>query len=77
MDELMLKIFIGALVLSLLPMSPFSAFELYFNDIPFLNILNWFVPISDFLVIIESWLIVVAIYYGIMWILNYVGVLKN
>lgn len=77
MKELAIKYFVLCLVLALLPVSPFQRFGSYFNDIPFLATLNWFIPISDMLTVLEIWLVVVAAYYGIMWVLNFVGLLKN
>lgn len=77
MKELTIKFAVLVLVLSLLPASPFTRFISYFENIPFLSVLNWFVPVSDILVVIEIWLVVVAVFYGIMWVLNFVGLLKN
>lgn len=77
MKELTIKFAVLVLVLSLLPVSPFTRFINYFENIPFLSVLNWFVPVSDILVVLEIWLVVVAVFYGIMWVLNFVGLLKN
>lgn len=77
MKELAIKYFVLCLVLALLPVSPFQRFASYFRDIPFLATLNWFIPISDMITVLEVWLVVIAVYYGIMWVLNFVGLLKN
>ena len=77
MDEFLVKVALCSLVLSLLPVSPFTRFISWFENIPYLAALNWFVPISDMIVVLEIWLPVIAVFYGIMWILNFVGVLKN
>ena len=71
------KILILTAVLSLLPSSPFVGFNYLIEQIPFIGYLNWFIPIPQIIVILESWLVVVAVYYGLLFVLNYVGVLKQ
>ena len=71
------KVILLTIVLSLLPSSPFVGFNSIISGLPFLSYLNWFLPIPEMLVIFESWLVVVAIYYSILFILNYVGILKS
>ena len=71
------KVLLLSVVLSILPQSPFQGFSSLVSSVPFLGYLNWFLPISEMLVIIESWLAIVAVYYSILYVLNYVGVLKS
>lgn len=71
------KILLMSLVLSLLPMSPFTGFNYLVEQIPYLSYLNWIIPVSEILVIFESWLVVVAVYYGILYLINYVGIVKS
>lgn len=71
------KVLVLSIVLALLPSSPFVGFSYLVENIPFLSWLNWFLPISEMLVIFESLLIVIVAYYGILYLLNYVGVLKS
>ena len=59
------KILILTAVLALLPSSPFNGFNYLIQQVPFLNYLNWFIPIPQIIVILESWLAIVAIYYTI------------
>lgn len=77
MKELAIKYFVVCLVLALLPVSPFQRFATWFSTVPYLSALNWFLPISDMLYVMELWLPVIAAFYGIMWVLNFVGLLKN
>lgn len=77
MKELTVKYIVLLLVLSLLPVSPFTRFVSYFENIPYLAVLNYFVPVSEILVVWEIWLVTVALFYVIMWVLNFVGLLKN
>ena len=76
-NDLSVKIMLLTLVLTLLPGSPFTNFQYLLSEVPYLNILNWFIPISEIITITEGWLLVVAVYYSILFILNYVGILKS
>lgn len=76
-SEFAIKVIILSVVLSLLPSSPFVAFNNLVNTIPYLSYLNWFIPIPQIIVILESWLSIVAIYYTILFGLNYVGIIKS
>lgn len=76
-NDLSIKLLVLTLVLTLLPSSPFVGFNYLINQIPFLGYLNWFLPIPEIIVIMETWLAVVAIFYSILYLLNYVGVLKS
>ena len=76
-SDIAVKLIVLTLVLSLLPGSPFTGFNTLVFQIPYLSYLNWFLPIPEIIVILESWLSVVSIYYTILFALNYVGLLKS
>lgn len=76
-SDFAVKVAILAVVVTLLPASPFVGFTYLVNALPYLSFLNWFVPIPEMIVIMESWLAVVAVYYTILFALNYVGILKS
>lgn len=71
------KVALLAVILSLLPESPFVGFTSLVTSIPFIAWVNWFLPISEMLVLFESLLVAVSVFYGILYLLNYVGVLKS
>lgn len=50
-------------IINFLPSSPFKQFISMFDNIPFLAELNWFLPVSEMIVVLEVWLSVVVIYY--------------
>ena len=52
-----------ALVLKLLPLSPFSKYIDALEEVPYLGYLNWFVPVKDFVAIGSAWLGVITTYY--------------
>lgn len=76
-SEFGIKVLLLSLVVTILPSSPFNNFASLVSNIPYLSYLNWFLPISEILVVIESWLVIVSAYYGVLFILNYVGVIKS
>lgn len=76
-SDLGVKVLLLSLVLSLLPMSPFQGLSYLMDSIPYLSYANYFFPLSEMLGILESWLIVVSAYYGILYIVNYVGIVKS
>lgn len=67
----------GRWLLSVLPTSPFRGFLGNFKSqfSPYLGYLNYFVPISDFLVIIGAFLSVVVVYYAYSIIMRWVKML--
>ena len=52
-----------AVVLSLLPLSPFKGFIDKLEDIPFLGYLNYFIPVGTCLKIGAAWLSAIALFY--------------
>lgn len=65
-------------VLELLPTSPFVYLdELGQQDFyEWLQMLNWFIPINTFAVILESWLVAVGIYYIYQIVLRWIKVIE-
>lgn len=76
-SDLAVKVLILSAVLTLLPASPFVGFNYLISQIPYLSYLNWFIPIPEIIVILEAWLSIVAVYYTLLFIMNYVGILKS
>ena len=76
-SDIAVKVALTSFILALLPESPFVGFTSLMSSIPYVNWLNWFLPIPEILAIMEAWLAVVTVYYGMLYILNYVGVLKS
>lgn len=59
-------------VLALLPTSPFTAFIESMETLPYLGWLNWFLPISEMIVIGEAWLVAIGLFYLYSVILRWV-----
>lgn len=50
-------------VLQYLPTSPFKAYLSKISDLPYLEYVNYFIPIPEIIAITEAWIIVVGVYY--------------
>lgn len=50
-------------ILELLPLSPFKQYISQVADIPYLGILNWFLPVSEILGVMATWLVSVGLFY--------------
>ena len=69
---------IGLLITTLVNLLPSTPFTILSNlkAIPFLNYLNWIIPIGTFIGIIEVWLISIATYYLISVALRFAKVIE-
>ena len=76
-SDIAVKVSLLAFVIALLPSSPFVGFTTLVKSVPYLAWLNWFLPISEMLVLFEALLAAVVVYYGILYVMNYVGLLKS
>lgn len=76
-NDLAIKVVLLSIVVALLPQSPFVGFSSLVSSLPYLSFLNWFLPISEMLVIFESLLAVLTVYYTFLYLANYVGILKS
>lgn len=66
----------SGMLASILPKSPFQQFIGNFKDIPYLNYLNWFIPIGDILSIFAVYLTCVTLYYLYSIILRWIRALE-
>lgn len=53
----------GAMLVDVLPTSPFQPYIQAISDLPYLSYLNWFVPVGAFITILETWLSAILIFY--------------
>lgn len=58
--------------ISMLPASPFVAFIDAVGTIPYLDVLNWFLPISEMLAVGQAWLVAITAYYVISLVLRWI-----
>ncbi len=64
------------IVFSILPTSPFSSAIDAIGNIPFLETLNWFIPIGTFIAIGEGWLLAIATFYIYSAILRWIKAIE-
>lgn len=63
-------------VLSLLPKSPFVKFIDAMAKLPYLDTLNWFIPIGTFIAIGQAWLVSITIFYIYSIILRWIRAIE-
>lgn len=70
-------IFLGlvALVLAFLPNSPFTTVAESISNVPYLQYLNWFFPVTEAIAVFEVWLTAVLVYYVYQAIMRWVKVI--
>lgn len=62
--------------IALLPESPFTMFIGSINNIPYLDILNWFFPVSEVLAIGEAWLLAITAFYAVSLVLRWIKAIE-
>lgn len=63
-------------ILSLLPNSPFQYLLQNMTALPYLPVLNWFIPISEIAYVTGLWLIAIGLYYIYSALLRFVRAIK-
>ena len=53
----------GGMIVNALPRSPVSRYLDAIEELPYLEYVNWFIPVSSILVVCETWLVCIGIYY--------------
>lgn len=64
-------------ITSILPGSPFAAYLEFSQSVPWLKMLNYFVPIGAYVSITTSWATILLIYYGKSVVLKWIKVVKG
>lgn len=62
-------------IINFLPGSPFKALIQTFQNIPYLAYLNWFVPVTEMVAVLEAWLAVVAVFYCYRALMRFINLL--
>lgn len=66
----------GTFALSMLPDSPFKMFIDTMDSIPYLDVLNWFLPVTEMLAIGQAWLLAVSAFYVISLVLRWIKMIS-
>lgn len=77
--KIILTIAIGAILIGLLPASPFQTFISDITPIvsPYIGYINWVFPVGKCLSVLAAWGVCIGIYYGISWILRQLDIISK
>lgn len=64
------------IVMGALPSSPFTAFIGSLEELPYLSTLNWFLPVSEMIAVIQAWLFAVTAYYVISLVARWIKIIE-
>lgn len=64
-----------ALIIAFLPVSPFQGIIETISEIPYLQYLNWFFPVTECIAVLEVWLLAIATYYVYSAIMRWIKVI--
>lgn len=70
-----IAVLLAAVVLVLLPVSPFTAFiqdTSSISDVVNLGYINWIIPVKQIIAVGEAWLAAIAIYYMYEYIMRFI-----
>lgn len=66
----------GAFLVELLPRSPFRRAMRLIGDIPYIDELNWFLPIQEAVMILMMWGTAIGVYYAYMIVLRWIKAIE-
>ena len=67
----------GAIILSVLPTSPFDKYLDSLGNLDYLGYLNWFIPVGEFIAITVTWLAAIAVFYAYQVILRWLKAISD
>ncbi len=67
---------VGKTVVNLLPASPFTAYINISLSNDYLKLLNWMIPVSEIISLLESWCVAIGLWYLYQIILRWVKVVE-
>ena len=66
-----------AMILSVLPQSPFQQYIKAFAGLPYLSTLNWFIPVGAIVKIFTAWLGAIILFYSYSIIMRWIKVIGD
>lgn len=73
--KILLTLFLGGILIAILPASPFPAIIQSIGELPMLGYINWFIPIGKLVGILTAWASAILIFFGISWIFRQLGII--
>lgn len=81
MGETIIKILVtvalAGIIIGLLPATPFTSIINGLSSFPYMNWLNWFIPIGKIITITTAWASAVGIYFAVSWILRQLDIVGD
>lgn len=68
---------VAAIIIAVLPVSPFQTVISTLDETPYIGWLNWFFPVGKCLTVMVSWCAAIAIFYGVSWILRQLHIIGS
>lgn len=68
--KFIITVALAALLIALLPASPFPAMLEAINEVSWIGYINYFIPVNKLIVITTAWLGAVGTYFLVSWVLR-------
>ena len=75
--KILFTIAVAAIIIAILPVSPFQGMIETLEETPYLGYLNWFFPVGRCLTALVSWCTAIAVFYGVSWILRQLNIIGS
>lgn len=62
-------------LIQFLPKSPFQSVIASLGSIPYLAQLNWFLPVTEIIAVMQLWLVAVGLYYLYSAVMRFIGLI--
>lgn len=64
------------MVISVLPLSPFTDWIAYLQNVPYLGYINWFIPMKSIVTVTSVWVTAIGTYYIYSAILRWLNMVE-
>lgn len=75
--KILFTLAVAAIIIAILPVSPFQSIIQSIGETPYLGYLNWFFPVGRCLTVMVSWCAAIAVFYGVSWILRQLNIIGS
>ena len=74
--KILVTLAIAAILIGILPASPFPAIIEVIAEFPYIGYLNWFFPVGKCLAALTAWATCMGVWYGISWIFRQLNIIS-
>ena len=75
--KILFTLAVAAIIIAILPVSPFQSIVQSLDETPYLGYLNWFFPVGRCLTALVSWCAAIGVFYGVSWILRQLNIIGS